>query len=272
MTLAVEEENFIKIAKIVLDIVPKYLRQLFIAKWNSNYPNKKWQSDAASGSALGAEIGNVSKRYFEKVMAGNEEKWDTTILAYVFLYSGLSLIDKVRDKEWRVGPLPLLISEEIDIIRETRNIFFGHSVQMSCPSFEYTTIVHTFKRVARNIFGAHAEIEIDEFERSPIETQQADELRHKLQEEKIRNEELKHLHEGTNLRICIRISEYRFVLHFCMFMVLSQMLAIIVVLGAIPILTMPLIFQLDDYSYLLKKYILNSTWAIVFLQNTSRSI
>ena len=200
MTLSDEEENFMKISKIVLNIIPKHLRQLFKTKWNDKYPREEWQSNEASGNDLMTKIRNVNSRYAEKLKAGDEKEWDTTILVYIFLYSGLCLIESDREKIWRVGPLPLLLSEEIDILRETRNNVFGHLPNMSCSSIEYEMIEDKLKRIARKIFGADAEKEIDGISELPTGKQQVDELRCKLQEENIRNEEF---HNGTQLRIPI---------------------------------------------------------------------
>jgi len=45
MELSDEEENFTKIAKLVLDVFPNYLRKCFIEQWNNKFPSQKWQSD-----------------------------------------------------------------------------------------------------------------------------------------------------------------------------------------------------------------------------------
>jgi len=188
--LSNEKENFVKIARIVLDVVPHYLRKLFITKWEKKYPNEKWQSNIISGNALVAKIAKVDKRYADRLKAGDEQKWDTTILVYVFLYSNLNLIDQCRNpKETRIPPLR--ISEEIDIIRETRNEYFGHLPQMSCPSHDFTAIVDKLKSVAKNIFDADAdaEKEIDDIGKMPIDTQSTANLRQRLEEEKNRNDQ-----------------------------------------------------------------------------------
>ena len=188
MELSNEEENFVKIAKIVLDVVPYHLRKLFITKWEENYPNEKWESNSTSGGALVAKIANVNRNYADKLKAGKEQQWDTTVLVYVFLYSGLNLIDPCRNPIAKRNP-PLRISEEIDIIREARNEFFGHATQMSCPSNDFATLVDKLKSVARNIFGADTEKEIDDIRKVPIDTQLTADLRQRLEEEKNRNDQ-----------------------------------------------------------------------------------
>ena len=196
MELSNEEENFVKVAKIVLDVVPHYLRKLFITKWEEKYPNEKWQSNNTSGDALVAKIAKVNKRYADKLKAGDEQQWDTTILVYVFLYSGLNLIDQ-------------LISEKIDIIRETRNEFFGHATQMSCPSHDFTAIVDKLKSVAKNIFGADVEKEIDDIGKVPIDTQSTTNLRQRLEDEKNRNDQFNQSLEGKLLMMSILLDFQR---------------------------------------------------------------
>jgi len=198
MELSNEEENFVKIAKIVLDVVPHYLRKLFITKWEEKYPNEKWESNNISGNALVAKIAHVNNNYAEKLKAGDEQQWDTTTLVYVLLYSNLNLIDQCRKpKETRIPPLR--ISEEIDIIRETRNEYFGHLPQMSCPSHDFTAIVDKLKSVAKNIFGADVEKEIDDIGKVPIDTQSTAKLRQRLEEEKTCNDQLYKSIEGKLL-------------------------------------------------------------------------
>ena len=198
MALSNEEENFVKIAKIVLDVVPRHLRKLFITKWEEKYPNEKWESNSTSGDALVAKIANVNRNYAEKLKAGDEQQWDTTVLVYVFLYSGLNLIHPCRNpKEKRNSPLR--ISEEINIIRETRNEFFGHATQMSCPSNDFTALVDTLKSVARNIFGADTDKEIDDIRKGPIDTQSTADLRQRLEEEKNRNDQFNQSLKGKLL-------------------------------------------------------------------------
>ena len=186
MALSNEEESFVKIAKIVLDVVPHHLRKLFITKWEEKYPNEKWESNSTSGDALVSKIASVNRNYADKLKAGDEQQWDTTVLVYVFLYSGLKLIDQCRNPKEKRNP-PLRISEEIDIIRETRNEFFGHATQMSCPSDDFAELVDKLKSVARNAFGADAEKEIDDIRN--LSTQSTADLRQRLEEEKNRNDQ-----------------------------------------------------------------------------------
>ena len=208
MALSNEEENFVKIARIVLDVFPHYLRKLFITKWEEKYPNEKWQSNNTSGDALVAKIAKVNKNYADKLKAGDEQQWDTTILVYIFLYSGLNLIDPCREpKETRIPPLR--ISEEIDIIRDTRNKVFGHLPQMSCSSHDFSAIVDKLKGVATNVFGADAEKEIDDIRKVSIDTKSTTILRQRLEDEKNRNDQFNQLLKGKLLMMSIMLDFQR---------------------------------------------------------------
>ena len=193
MELSDEKENFAKIANIVLDIVPKYLRKCFIAQWDTKYPNQTWQSGQASGQFLFNELPTNVKNngkntpYIDNLSTGVEENWDTTTLVFAFLYSGLALVPKCRGKSNRIHPL--LDSEEIDVIREIRNSAFAHASTMSCPGPDFTKIMTDIKSVARNIFGKDAEDEIVKIETSQIEAKIAKQLRSRLDTEIKRNQD-----------------------------------------------------------------------------------
>ena len=193
MELSVEETSFIKITKIVIEIIPKYLRMCFIKEWNRKYPENKWSSDDASGKFLfdqlpeGIQNNKSHEMSFEKIKTGDEKNWDTTTLVLVMLNSGLKLIKGVRPSQDR--STPLRISEEIDVIRSIRNSHFAHASSMSCSSDDFTKIMTDIKSTARNIFDKEAENEILGIEKSQIETKMTSELRKQLYMEINRNRE-----------------------------------------------------------------------------------
>ena len=150
MKLSLEEKNFVKITKIILDILPKYLRKCFVERWNNKYPNMKWKSNSASGEYLYKQMPNNIKTDYTKkvridsVKKGNQEDWDTTTLVFVMLYSGLHLIEQCRPQTQRKEPL--LISEAIDTIRNIRNVYFAHAKSMSCSNDVFERVMTELKR------------------------------------------------------------------------------------------------------------------------------
>ena len=187
-----EEENFIKITKLVLDIFPKYLRKCFIEQWNKKYPGQTWQGDNASGtfffSALPAKVKSNRNRQIEieKLKKGNEQEWDTTTVVYALLETGLQLVEGSRAKHVRKDPLR--ISEQIEIIRDVRN-FIAHASNMSCTCTKFTEILTEIKSKATDIFDVKAVKEIEDIEKSPIESKLAVDLKKRLEVEKHRNKD-----------------------------------------------------------------------------------
>ena len=191
-----EEENFIKITKLVLDIFPKYLRKCFINQWNKKYPNQKWQSDNASGTFFfnslpsGVKTSRSRKKEIEKLKDGNEQEWDTTTVVYALLETGLQLVEGSRPKDQRNDPLR--ISEQIEIIRDVRN-FVAHASSMLCSPTKFTEILTEIKSKATDIFDTNAVQEIEDIETSQIESQMAVELKKQLEVEKQRNKDFDEL-------------------------------------------------------------------------------
>ena len=201
MELSEEEENFVRIAKILLDIVPKYLRQLFIEKWNRKYPNHKWKSDRASGEylfnqlPLRVKIRKARGKVIDKLRSGNENEWNLPTLNFALLDSGLNLVQGCRPDDHRSAPLR--ISEEIDLIRRSRNDIFSGSTSTSCSSYDFMAITSRIKSTARNIFCNHAEQEIMEIVQLPLTTASTIEhLKRQLSEEKNPSDELEPLVES----------------------------------------------------------------------------
>ena len=191
MNLNADQENFVKLGKLIIEIIPKYLRTLFKAKWNAKFPAKPWTDDAKSGQELFNVIPPTAKNkkgdlnkvmYQAKILAGNCELWDPTILFYVLLYSGLKLTDKCRPKGYRVYPLN--DGERVDRLREIRNEFYGHPESTSVASATFGNVSSEIKDIAKDVFGSVAENEVCMIINSKMTTAQYDTLSKKYQEEK----------------------------------------------------------------------------------------
>jgi len=194
MSLSTEEENFVKISKVVLDIVPKYLRKCFKTQWDKKFPDRKWQSDNASGEFLFELLPEKTKKdgrnkvYIKNLKDGNEEDWDTTTIVFVMLYSGLKLIEKIRPKKPWIEPLR--ISEAIDVIRNTRNVYFAHAKGMSCSSDVFEKVIREIIMAASCIVDDDVESEIDEIKNLEIESKLTDQQRKRVEEEESRHQDL----------------------------------------------------------------------------------
>jgi len=138
------------------------------------------------------EIPNAAKNgrngvYARNMQSGDENKWDATTLVYAMLYSQLNLIPSCRPDGQRSAPL--LISEEIDIIRKIRNEFFAHASNMKCSFRPFLEIISQVHSVAENIFGINAKHEIEDLVKSNITIDIAEHLKQHLSIEQKRNGE-----------------------------------------------------------------------------------
>ena len=209
MDLNDEHENFVKLVKIIIEILPKYLRAIFVDKWDTKYPNHQWTNDPASGQLLHNAIPHSvkkNKRSFhntleQMILTGDIEAWDPTALYFVLLFAGLNLIGTCRPKSIR-NP-PFTESENIDRLREIRNEFFGHVTNMSISAVEFGRISAELSAIAKDVFGSTAENEIDQIVNSQITTPLSDQLNSQLQNEFEFNEELQKSLQGIDLLLLV---------------------------------------------------------------------
>ena len=195
MDLTREEENFIKLVRIIVEIMPKHLRDLFITKWNAKFPNQPWANDAASGQYLYNAIPPAVKKNQAKfnntlqqmILSGNSEVWDPSALLFVLLYADLKIIDTCRPRNQRANPFS--VSENIDRFREIRNSFYGHNINMSVPDAEFASISTEIKGIAKDTFGTIAEDEIDQIINTQMTSQLSHDLKLKLAKETQVNED-----------------------------------------------------------------------------------
>eukprot|EP00794_Sanderia_malayensis_P013529 gene13529-14939_t len=196
-----EKENFHKLAIIILDVLPKYLRQLFKDKWDVIFPNNKWDFTTASGAFLLSQVpkGHKPMKYIaNNVMKGDTGEWDPTTLFWVFLYSGLNLVAPCR-----VGgtiALPLLESEYIDMVREIRNTFFAHAPQASIKKDDFECIMLNLTTQTQ-FGGASLKTELEEIENSPIERELSMNLRQELEDQKKANNVLEDWLKNLDTRL-----------------------------------------------------------------------
>ena len=179
-----EEENFAKLSNIILDIVPKYLRKCFIREWDKKYPDRQWQSNNANGEFLFEQLPeNVKKKLSKKkkrdrLISGNEQKWDTFTLVLAILSSGLDFTDEVG------------VREAIQAIINTRKIYLEHSSSMSCPTNAFAKVMTNLRNAARILADNDSEKEIDEIENAHLDTKTTQHQMRKVQKEESRQRKL----------------------------------------------------------------------------------
>ena len=181
MVLTEEQENFVKLANVILDLIPKHLRKLFIKLWNEKFHSTV--SGEYIWSAIPAQIQN-DKQLFpqdvqKEILNGNEESWDATLLIFLLLGAQLKLIESCR----RDRKLPLRMSERIDNIKVIRNTFFGYAPRSELSDAEYITISTELRYEVLHTFGIDAVKEFDAILTLEFETQLTVDLRHRLERE-----------------------------------------------------------------------------------------
>ena len=207
MELEEQEANFVKLTKIILNIVPKHLRIFFVKKWNEKFPSNQWNSDTKSGKFICDKIREKNNGKFPKLpgikeenfLDGNEKGWDTTNLMFILLFSKLKLIAPRRDESKQVDPL--LESEEIDKFRVIRNTAFAHAKSMSCSPTEFNASIQSIKHAAHRLFDTDAMTDICAIEMSKSETKMEKQLENSLKEEMKRNEFLEKMNENMNSKL-----------------------------------------------------------------------
>ena len=204
MELKDEDENFVKLVKIIIEVLPKHLRALFVNKWDTKYPTQQWANDAASGQLLHNAIPQKvkkNKKSFhntleQMILTGDIKTWDPTALFFVLLFAGLNLIGACRPKNQRNPPFTDI--EKIDRFREIRNTFFGHVPKMSISAVDFGNISTELKGIAKDVFGNTAENEIDQIVNSQITTPLSDQLNSQLQKEFQINQEFQKIVQGIH--------------------------------------------------------------------------
>ena len=197
MLLTAEEENFIKITKIILDIVPKYLRKLFVCHWDNTYPNHKLQSENLTVEFLLSRVPKACRHlvFVKKMKEESIEEWGSAALAFAFTDCGHRLIEGGRRLDERISPLRL--SEELDIIRKIHRDFCSNPSSRQCSHATFTNVASQMKSLAMNVFGADAEREVNEIIASQMATDVTiEQLNQQLRKEGNPTEEHDNLYKG----------------------------------------------------------------------------
>ena len=202
MDLTREQENFCKLTKMIIEIMPKHLRQLFVTEWKAKFPSQPWTDDNVSGQLLFNAIppsaktrnGDLNRKELQpKILSGDANSWDPTILCYLFFNANLQLIDTCRPYTQRPAA--------IDHFRELRNSYFGHAANMSISVNDFETLSKEIKDIAKVVFGAVAENEIDQIIRSQIKSLEYHALKKKYDEEKRNYDVVMSRLDGENITL-----------------------------------------------------------------------
>ena len=189
MALTKEGENFVRLAKIILEIVPANLRILFETEWNKKFQNNPWDDTPTSGSFLVKEINKSGVKcrndIKQALTTGDKNKWDCTTMSFVLLDSELRIIPKTRSPTQQKPPL--LASEEIYKLRKIRNASYAHLDSASINEADYQKVISEIEQIFTNLgWGLQ---DIQSIKSCAVSTSEMKALEKKLWEEKRNNEQ-----------------------------------------------------------------------------------
>ena len=162
------DTNYLKLAYILLEIIPTHLRIYFIKLWNEKYQYNNWDNVDRKDRKLknlllaGRKEQNLDI-YTWKILNDKFEEWDATTLVCAILHPDLKLLHKgCRPIVQR--SIPLYESEEIDVIRGIQNSLYGPDLSIFCTDAEFNNIMVSLKTVVGKRFGIDAQKEISDFD------------------------------------------------------------------------------------------------------------
>ena len=147
LALTPEEERYWRLVKVILDDMPRKLRDLFRSAFQKTY-GQKWGDNLATGNFFMAKVPKSKKRdqhITTTVEQGISEQFDPTVLFFCLLYSGTNLLlPGARKKELRVSPF--YESERVDQLREQRNAV-AHATTPSLSEADFQTKIQDIEYI-----------------------------------------------------------------------------------------------------------------------------
>ena len=149
--LSAQEENFLRLTRIILHDLPSKLRSLFISEFARKY-GRPYGNDAASGAFF---LGNILPQnrcrdatVRNNIQHGDTAAFDCTTLFYCILYSGALLQPPMRPRNVRASPFNS--SELLDQLREHRNML-AHSTSAEINQADFSTRVSDIQTIYQQL-------------------------------------------------------------------------------------------------------------------------
>ena len=147
LALTPEEERYWRLVKVILDDMPRKLRELFRSAFQATY-RLAWGDNSATGNFFLANVPMSKKRdkhITTIVEQGISEQFDTTVLFFCLLNSGTNLLlPGARKKELRMSPF--YESECMDQLREQRNAM-AHATTPSVSEADFQTRIREIEDI-----------------------------------------------------------------------------------------------------------------------------
>ena len=197
--LSAEEENFLRLTRIILHDLPSKLRSLFISEFARKY-GRPYGNDAASGAFF---LGNILPQnrcrdatVRNNIGHGDTAAFDCTTLFYCILYSGALLQPPMRSGSARVPPLNS--SELIDQLREHRNKL-AHSTSATISQADFNTRVSELQAIYRQLRWSCTDLQ--QAATGPLTTAECFRMQQALLSERAHNNALDQIVHTHDLRL-----------------------------------------------------------------------
>ena len=143
--LTSETENFFRYAQIVLDDVPKYLRDLFKDEFQKKYGNV-WVDNGTSGKDFvkDANLIKVAKKKIGTVKRGNTEEFDSTLLSSCLLDGGVFQLDPQ-------------VRKHVSDLKSMRNDVV-HATAAALPVVDYQKAIYNLEVIYRDLHWDDTEL------------------------------------------------------------------------------------------------------------------
>ena len=149
--LSVDEENFLKLTRIILDELRGKLRNLFINEFARKY-GFPYGDDPASGMFFLSNVLQQNRSrdaaVRDKIQNGDSGQFDCTTLFYCLLHSGALLQPTMRPRNSRTHPYNS--SELLDMLREHRNMF-AHSTSAEINQTDFVNRVNVMQMIYQQL-------------------------------------------------------------------------------------------------------------------------
>ena len=171
------EENFYRVAHLILDEIPIQLRKYFKSEWNAKYPQAPWDDSLNSGQLFLQRKGNIKdKTIINRIQNGDSNEWDGTTLFAVLLFSGHNLL---ADPNARTC---------IDDLRQLRSKCYAHLDSSKIEDPDYQQIIQDVKNTFMKMKWSVTEIIV--IETKILTTHDVQKLLNDMLQERANNKQL----------------------------------------------------------------------------------
>ena len=177
-----EEEDFLRLVRIILRDIPSKLRGLFRSEFATKY-GRSYADDAVSGQFFLSKVTGRFNVAQAEIQNGDSADFDCTTLCYCLLNPGAGLLPPMRSTNARVAPFNS--SELVNQLREQRNLV-AHSSKAEVTKLDFIRGVIKLREIYAKL--GWMDTDLVNYANAPIDTAECRRLRKDLSEERKRNQ------------------------------------------------------------------------------------